>query len=528
MNTVLLQFEQIGKRFPGTIALDGVSFDVHSGQVVSILGENGAGKSTLMKILSGVWPHGTYEGVIRIEGELVQFADTRAAHDAGIAMIHQELAIFPELTVAEHLELDQLPAWVDWAGLFLRTNQFLAEIGFPLRAEQKVGELSIGARQLVEIARALYRKAKILVFDEPTSALTEQEVRTLFAVIRQLREKGCGILYITHRMDEIFELSDRMIVMRDGKKVGEANAFVEGGTRVSRDQLEPELLRMMVGRSIESVYPPKSSQPGEVLLQVRELSLRVGDGRARLKNISFDLRRGEVLGFAGLLGAGRSELFDSLFGVLSSKGPRGARGAEITGQVKLLRRNQSPLGRATEPVLAIQGGLAYVTEDRKGSGLVLGQSIRSNFALPSLSANKKEFASGRGWFSLLDSQTELERAEYWRSALRVKCADIEQPVGQLSGGNQQKVVLSKWLVTDPEILILDEPTRGVDVGAKVEIYQWIQNLASQGMAILVASSEMPELLGLSHRILVLREGEISAEFSADEADQEKIMKAASL
>jgi len=522
--SVLLQFDQIGKTFPGTIALDGVSFELHAGEIVSILGENGAGKSTLMKVLSGVWPYGSYHGSFSVEGQIAQFEDTRAAHAAGVAMIHQELAVFPELTVAEHLELDHLPAWINWNALNQRVNEFLDEIQFPLRADTRVADLSIGARQLVEIARALYRRARILVFDEPTSALTEQEVRTLFAVIRRLKAQGCGILYITHRMDEIFELSDRMVVMRDGKKVGEASARSPQGESLNRATLEPELLRMMVGRAIESVYPPRGPHSEELVLEVSNLRMIDSKGKVRLNDVTFSLRKGEILGLAGLLGAGRSELFDALFGVLAAEGTRGHASCRVSGSVRV----HGKLVNAGGPIQAIRSGMAYVTEDRKGSGLVLNQSIRSNFSLPCLSASKGDYTRSKGAMGVLRSEVEAEQAQHWREALKLKCANLEQPVGQLSGGNQQKVVLSKWLATGPKILFLDEPTRGVDVGAKVEIYQWIQRLASEGMAIIVASSEMPELLGLSHRILVLREGSVSAELGDSEADQEKIMKAASL
>lgn len=483
-----------------------MDLDVHAGEVVSLLGENGAGKSTLMKILSGVWPFGTYEGEIELNGRTARFADTRAALDAGVAMIHQELSVFPELTVAEHLELDRLPMWIDWEPLFRRVQAFLDSLGFGLRARDRVGDLSIGGRQLVEIARALYRNASVLVFDEPTSALTDREVDRLYDVIEKLRAEGRGIVYITHRMDEIFRVSSRMVVLRDGRNAGEAEAVDASGERVTRSELEPRLISMMVGRRIEDIYPDKPEPGAEVVLSVRELGLRDPDGKRVLESVSFSVRGGEVLGLAGLLGAGRTETFEAIFGAYHPAGPRGA-GYQMTGDIRLLGRVYRP----GKPADAIRAGIGLVSEDRKGNGLVLGRSIAENIALPSI-------AAGGEWPS----------PDEWMRKLRIKAVSGDQAVGELSGGNQQKVVFSKWLQTRPKVLFLDEPTRGVDIGAKVEIYEWIARLAAEGIAIVVASSEMPELLGLCHRILVMRDGRVSAELSANEATQEKIMEAASL
>jgi ABC-type sugar transport system ATPase subunit len=516
VRAALLELRGITKTFPGTRALDGVSLSVGAGEVVALLGENGAGKSTLMKILSGVWPAGSFEGSIRVEGVERRFRDTRDAHDAGIAMIHQELSVFPELTVAEHLELDKLPGWIRWDELHARTQVFLDGLGLGLRADARVGELSIGGRQLVEIARALYRDARVLVFDEPTSALTDQEVGRLYAIIERLRAEGRAIIYITHRLDEVFRLADRMVVLRDGRNAGEAD-------KAPRAEFEPRLISWMVGRAIQDIYPPRNGKFGDELLRVEGLSLRTPEGRERVRGLSFRLRRGEVIGLAGLLGAGRSETFEALFGVLDGSGPRGS-GFRTEGSV-WIRGQRRPLG---VPRDAIGARMAFVSEDRKGSGLVLGQSIRSNLSLPALAAGRGGLARGAGLTALLDEDREWLASRRWSQELRIKAADLDQPVGQLSGGNQQKVVLAKWLLTEPEILFLDEPTRGIDVGAKVEIYQWIQRLAAEGMGIVVASSEMPELLGLCHRILVLREGHFSAEFAAGAVSQEDIMRAASL
>jgi D-xylose transport system ATP-binding protein len=514
----LLRLQSITKDFPGARALDSVSLKLNRGEVVALMGENGAGKSTLMKILSGVWPHGSFEGRIVIDGTDRSFFDTRDAHAAGIAMIHQELALFPELTVAEHLVLDQLPSVISWKPIFQNAQEFLDGLGFGLRADMRVKQLSIGNRQLVEIARALYRDARILVFDEPTSALSETEVIQLYRIIRELKSQGRGILYITHRMDEVFELADRLLVLRDGHNAAEFHRNDASGTPRARKELEPLLLRAMVGREIRDVFPPKEDPSNdEVVLEVSRLSLHRPTGKQRLHEVSFQVRAGEVLGFAGLLGSGRSEILECLFGQYHPDGPKGP-GYRLEGEVFI---GGEPVS-ISSPADALRAGMAFLSEDRKGNGLMLGQSIVQNLAL---AATAKADGS---LFSRLELSKEGSSASDWITDLRVRCTGPLQPVGQLSGGNQQKVVLAKWLETSPRVLFLDEPTRGVDIGAKAEIYHWIQKLAAQGMAIIVVSSELPELIGLAHRILVLREGRISAELPAAEATQEKIMGAASL
>jgi D-xylose transport system ATP-binding protein len=520
----MLELKSITKDFPGTRALGNVSLTVRSGEVLALMGENGAGKSTLMKVLSGVWPAGSFEGEIRIQEQAKRFSNTHDAMAGGIAMIHQELAVFPELSVAEHLELDQLPVWIDWKSVHERTGRFLKEQGLDIRPETRVGDLSIGGRQLVEIARALYRRAAILVFDEPTSALTETEVQRLYLWIDRLKAEGKAIIYITHRMDEVFRLADRVSVLRDGQNAGEFSAIDDQGGRRPRGEIEPKLIAAMVGREITDIYPKRNSSiQSEVALEVKNLSVTHPSGRVIVQDLSFSVRPGEVLGLAGLLGAGRSEAFDAIYGVLDGTGPRG-RGYQVRGEVLVLGRR---VDLAT-PSCALRASLAYVSEDRKGNGLVLGQSIRHNMALPGLSGGRKDLASGEGWLSWLHPTVEQDQTEKWARELKLKAAHLNQAAGELSGGNQQKIVLSKWLLTEPKILFLDEPTRGVDVGAKVEIYQWVQRLASEGMAVVMASSEMPELLGLCHRIAVLREGSIAGEFGAEQVTQEMIMKAASL
>jgi len=525
---MLLSIQGVSKSFSANKALDRVSLDVYSGEVLALLGENGAGKSTLMKILSGVWPTGTYEGEIKIYHsetlrlEHVTLKDTRDAHQAGVAMIHQELSVFPELTVAEHLELDRLPSWIQWDKLFLRTQTFLDSLDFGLRAETLVKDLSVGGKQLVEIARALYRKAQVLIFDEPTSALTDHEVNRLYTVIARLKSEGKGIIYITHRLDEVFGLADRMIVLRDGRNAGEANAYRDG-KKVPRAELEPMLISWMVGRSISDIFPPRNQSMGAELMKVKNLSLLSPKGKSLVSDLNFTLRRGEILGLGGLLGAGRSETFEALFGVLNGSGPRG-RGYRITGEVWL----DGQMRQTETPIAAIAAKMAYVSEDRKGTGLVVNQSIRNNMTLPSMASGILGLSQGNSFISPIRQDRELEEVQVWMKNLRIKAAHVDQSAHELSGGNQQKVVIAKWLMTSPDILFLDEPTRGIDVGAKVEIYQWIQRLASEGIGIVMASSEMPELLGVCHRILVLREGRFSAEFRADQATQEDIMRAASL
>ena len=347
----LLELEAITKQFPGTRALDEVSLRVHGGEVACLLGENGAGKSTLMKILSGVWAYGSYEGEVKVAGIPRKFRDTRDAHAAGIAMIHQELSVFPELTVAEHLELDRLPRWIDWPALFARAQAFLDKLQLGLRADARVGELSVGGRQLVEIARALYREAQVLIFDEPTSALTEHEVAQLYVTIERLRAEGRAVIYITHRMAEIFHLADRMIVLRDGKNAGECE-------RGPRKELEPKLISWMVGRPIHDIYPPRCAKQGEEALRVERFSVTDPNGRRVVSDLAFGVRAGEVLGLAGLLGAGRSETFSAIFGAF------GGRGYAVSGRLWVQGKERA---LPESPAEAIEMGVAFVSEDRKGT-----------------------------------------------------------------------------------------------------------------------------------------------------------------
>lgn len=509
MTMPALEFRSITKLFGTHAALKNVSFSVQPGEVLALLGENGAGKSTLMKILSGVWPNGTYEGEFLIQGQVQHLDGAREAQKAGVAMIHQELAVFPQLTVAEHLELESLPFWVNWKELFSRSQNFLDQIGFKMRANDRVGDLPIGSRQLVEIARAIHQNSPIIIFDEPTSALTQSEVDLLYQVIDSLRLQGKAILYITHRMDEVFRLADRMVILRDGQYITEFK-------KNSRSELEPKIISAMVGRAIEDIYPQRNVVGEKEILRVEDLSLiRLRNQKSRLRKVSFTVRQGEIVGLAGLLGSGRTEIFESIFGAYATAGPWGDQKQKTSGRLWLKGKEL----HIQTPFDAIQAGLAWVTEDRKGNGLVLNQSIQNNMNLVDL-IRRHQF-----W---LTPQEEIKKTTHWAKALLLKHQSIQQPVSELSGGNQQKIVLAKWMMLQPQVLFLDEPTRGIDVGAKAEIYEWIHKLASQGMAIVLASSEMPELLGLCHRILVLREGQISADLPIETANQETMMKAAAL
>jgi ABC-type sugar transport system ATPase subunit len=504
MSDVVLKMQHIVKDFPGVRALDGVDFEVRAGEVLALVGENGAGKSTLMKVLSGVWPYPTYQGDIHVRGQLARFSGTREAEHAGIAIIHQELNLIPELTVAENIFLDRQPRGflgvLDWNRLFSDTAALLDRLNIrDFRPTDQVKELTVGKQQIVEIAKALSLDAQILIFDEPTSALTDKEVTELFRIIRDLKAKGVGMVYISHKMDEIKGICDRVQVLRDGKTIGESTPIES----ISMD----EIIHRMVGRDIQDMFPKQSFLRADNTLEVRNLSVAHPSlpGARKVDNVSFTAYRGEILGIAGLMGAGRTETAMSIFGR--------AWGHKITGEVLM---HGKPVDVSTIP-RAIDAGLAYVTEDRKQLGLVLINNIMHNTTLANLNA-----VANAG---IIDEHNERKVASDYRNRLRIRSHSIHQEAVNLSGGNQQKVVLSKWLFTNPEVLILDEPTRGIDVGAKYEIYTIINQLAAEGKGILMISSEMPELLGTCDRIYVMNDGRIVAELSKEEASQETIMRA---
>ena len=488
----ILELKNITKRFSGVEVLHQVPFMLRPGEVHALLGENGAGKSTLIKVMTGFYqPDG---GEIFLNGEPVQFNDTRESRQVGIAAIYQELSLFPDLNVAENIFVGRQPMTlgrrIDWRKLYSESERLLASLGVHLDLKQKARSLSIAQQQMVEIARAFSINARILIMDEPTSSLTLNEVADLFRLVRRLRDEGTAIIFISHRLEELFELADRVTVLRDG-------AYVD--TRPMKDVTRDDLIRMMVGRKISNLFPKQDVQAGEVALKVERLT-REG----AFWDVSFELRKGEILGMAGLVGAGRTNVARAIFGVEPS----------TSGAIQLNGREI----RITSPQQAIELGLAYVPEDRQLHGLIPAMHITTNISLPML----PEYAH-RGWL-----QDKLERRAAYDAAcqMEVRANNIWQKARELSGGNQQKVVLAKWLSTHPRILILDEPTRGIDVGTKAAVHALMSKLASEGMAILMISSELPEVLGMSDRIIVMHEGYMTAHFSRAEATQEKIISAA--
>ncbi len=485
----LLRMRGIRKRFPGVVALDGVDLEVDRGEVHVLLGENGAGKSTLMKILAGACPMDA--GEILLDGRAVEIRTPRQALGLGIATIYQELALVPELSVAENIVLGSEPVVgmgvIDRVALNRTASQVLEDLGSSIDPGTRVARLSLAEQQMVEVAKALSVEARVLVMDEPTSALTESEIERLFATIRPLKQRGVAVIYISHRLQEIAAVGDRVTVLRDGRHVA---------TRAAATAPLPGLIRLMADRDLGEHFPKRTGSPGEVLLAVEGLSR----GRT-LRGISFELRAGEVLGIAGLVGAGRTELARALFGVDGFD----------RGEVRVRGR----CVRIRSPRDAIRLGLGFLSEDRKKEGLILSESVRANVSLPNLDRVSR--------LGLLDRVAEADLAVRFVDALRIKLAGIEQGARQLSGGNQQKVVLAKWLAREADILIFDEPTRGIDVAGKVEIYKLINQLTARGAAVLMISSELPEVLAMSDRILVMRAGSIVAELARGEADQETVL-----
>lgn len=498
---MLLAARSITKRFPGVTALKDVSFDLQAGEIHALCGENGAGKSTLIKLLSGIHPHGSYEGRFEVNGAEAEFATIKDAEAAGIAVIYQELALVEEMTVAENIFLGREPrrwgAFVDWPRMHQEAQALLDRFKVRLDPAAPVRTLGVGQKQLVEIIKALAKNSKILILDEPTAALAEHEVVILLDILRDLRSRGIASIYISHKLEEVFSIADRITVLRDGTTVATSPA---AGTS------KAEVIRHMVGRELGDLFPRRAAHPGEVMLRLENLSVADGEtGAPRLHNVSFELRAGEVLGIGGLMGAGRTELLMHLFG---------AWGRRTTGSIQLNGREIGGL----EPEEIIRRGLVLASEDRRRYGLHLEHSIGFNLSLSSLSD------ISRGGF--VQRNAEVRRNQDMFSSLRVKAAGLEAVVGKLSGGNQQKVVLGKALLTSPSVILLDEPTRGIDVGAKLEIYEIINRLTAEGKAVILVSSELPELIGMSDRILMLNAGRIGGSFTRSEATQEKLMAAA--
>ncbi len=497
----LLEMKNIVKEFPGVRALDGVSFTLETGEFHSLVGENGAGKSTLMKVLSGVYPTGSYEGEIIINDKPRQFRNIKDSESAGIAIIFQELSLVKELTVGENIFLGKAPSRygvINWSELYHRTSGLLADLHLPIDPRVPVGSLGIGQQQLVEIAKALSKDARILVLDEPTAALTESEVKTLFAILRKLKTRRVGMIYISHKLNEVFEMSDRITVLRDGKTVGTHNAA---------DMTRENVIAAMVGREVGNIFPKREHEFGQIALEINNLNVYSTDSGEKkiVDNVSFSVRKGEVLGIAGLMGAGRTELLMAIFGAWNG---RFSRDVLVEGKHVDI----------DSPADAIDCGIGFVTEDRKRFGLILEQTILDNITLAGLKKISGSFVTSRS--------REAIAAQIPMKSLRVKANSPMTITGTLSGGNQQKVVLGKWLLTNPRVLFLDEPTRGIDVGAKQEIYAEINKLAKEGMAIVLVSSELPEVLGLSDRVIVLHEGRLTGEFERSQASPEKVMAAA--
>ncbi|HEY2408791.1 MAG TPA: sugar ABC transporter ATP-binding protein [Polyangiaceae bacterium] len=495
----ILRARDIVKRFGGVTALGGVSFELFAGEVHALCGENGAGKSTLIKLLSGIHPHGSYEGSIAVRGEPVAFSSSRDAEAAGIAVIHQELALVPDMTVAENLCLGAAPrrlGLIDWDGVYARAKQVLAAARIELDPTRLVRELGVAEQQLLEIAKAVGKEPAVLILDEPTAALSDREVERLLELVTELSARGMACVYISHKLEEVFRLAHRITVLRDGKSVysSERSATTPG-----------EIVRHMVGRPIEDLFPKRASRTGAPLLSVRDLTVSAPSaGRMRLNQLSFEVRGGEVLGIGGLMGAGRSELLLHLIGAW---GKREAGSVLVDG---------APLPEGA-PDAALHAGIALVSEDRKRYGLFLDSTIGFNLTLSSLYKQKRP---------VIDPAEDAARAKSVFSSLAVKAPNLDSKVSSLSGGNQQKVVLGRVLLAEPKVLLLDEPTRGIDVGAKLDVYEIVNRLAGEGKAIVLVSSELPELLGMSDRIVMLCEGRITGEFSRGEANQEKLLSAA--
>ena len=489
----ILRLENITKTFPGTLALDRVRFELDKGEVHALVGENGAGKSTLIKIISGI--HHADSGEIYLDGKPVSITTPLVAQQHGIAAIYQEPTIFSDLSVAEnvfmgHQEYNPISRRINWRKVYEETEQLFKSLGMDLNPRITVKNLSTAKQQMVEIVKALSAKSRILIMDEPTSALTLHEVEELFDIIRRLKESGTSIIFISHRLEESFEIADKVTVLRDGHYID---------TRNISDTTVDGVVKMMVGRTLSDMFPKADVEIGETILKVEGLTRE-----NQFYDISFELRKGEILGFSGLVGAGRTELARAIFGLEKpDSGKIFVNGKEV---------------HISNPVKALDYGIAYLPEDRQTQGLVLPMNITQNITLPILSQFTK--------LSWINRKKEIKEAKKYADTLNIRAPGLWQKVMQLSGGNQQRVVLAKWLATNPKILMLDEPTRGIDVGAKASVHEFMSELASQGMAIALISSELPEVLGMSDKIIVMCEGRVTAEFMREEATQDKVLAAA--
>jgi ABC-type sugar transport system ATPase subunit len=501
MDPGVLKAENIVKKFPGVVALKSVSFDLRAGEIHALCGENGAGKSTLIKVLSGIYPHGSYEGQFFVEGKAAQFRSLADAELAGIAVIYQELALVHDMTVGENIFLGSEPrtafGLIDWDSVYREAGLLLEKFKVAIDPATPVAKLGVGQKQLVEIVKALSKNSKILILDEPTAALAEHEVLILLEILRDLRSRGIACVYISHKLDEVFAICDRLTVLRDGSSIA-----ISAVGQTSKG----EVIKQMVGREITELFPRRVSKIGAPVLEVENLNVRHPlSGETILSSINFSLRAGEVLGIGGLMGAGRTELLMHLFGVW---------GCREAGAVRLDGEEL----RGCKPPQIIRRGMVLVTEDRRRYGLILEKAIGFNLSLSSLVG-----LTTRG---LIDHDREFQRNTLFFQSLRVKAPTLEAVAGKLSGGNQQKVVAGKALMTEPRVIFLDEPTRGIDVGAKLEIYEIINQLTDTGKAVILVSSELPELIGMSDRILMLHEGRVAGQFSRAEASPERLLAAA--
>lgn len=505
MNKNILEMRNITKTFPGVKALDNVNFQVEKGEIHCLVGENGAGKSTLMKVLSGVYPYGEYSGDIVLNGEAQKFLGISDSEKSGIAIIYQELALIPDLPVYENIFLGHeitKGKLIDWNETIKRAGEMLKKVKLNnVNPATKIKDLGVGKQQLIEIAKALSKDVKLLILDEPTAALNEDDSQNLLMLLRELKVQGVTSIMISHKIKEVIAIADTVTILRDGQTICSLSA-------ANGEVSESIIIKHMVGREIDNIFPKRDMKDfGDIVLEVKDWHAYNPElGRNILNGLDFNVRKGEIIGIAGLMGAGRTELAHSIFGNPEEYRIKGD--LFVMGQKKNFKN----------PNDAIKAGIAYVTEDRKGNGLILIDDIKQNITIANLKSLTKQ--------GIVNNNEEVKAANYYKSSLNIKAPSVEQKVGNLSGGNQQKVSLGKWLFVNPKVLILDEPTRGIDVGAKFEIYTLMNKLVDQGMSIIMISSELPEILGMSDRIYVVSGGKIAGELLAEEATQEKIMQMA--
>lgn len=502
MNKILLEMKNITKTFPGVKALDNVNLKVEKGEIHALVGENGAGKSTLMNVLSGIYPYGSYEGDIIFDEEICKFSQIKNSEEKGIVIIHQELALIPYMSIGENMFLGNergVSASIDWNETYGKADELLRKVGLKESSRTLIKDIGIGKQQLVEIAKALAKNAKLLILDEPTASLNESDSKALLDLLLEFKKNGMTSIIISHKLNEISYVADKITIIRDGSTIETLDKKVD-------ELSEVRIIKGMVGRELSDRFPKRENKEvGNIMLEVLDWSVYhpLYTERKVVNNVSLNVRKGEVVGISGLMGSGRTELAMSVFGK--------SYGTNISGSLKI-NGQEVKLNSVKD---AINKKLAYVTEDRKSNGLILSNPIKINTTLANL--------QGVSTYSIIDKDKEYQVAVEYREKLRTKCPSVEQNVGNLSGGNQQKVLLSKWMFADPDILILDEPTRGIDVGAKYEIYCIINNLVAEGKSVIMISSELPEVLGMCDRIYIMNEGKIAGEVSSEEASQELIM-----